>query len=42
MWPPISNPLANPITPPKPISRIAQIGIVINIRNLQMSTKAIL
>jgi len=30
MWPPISNPLTNPITPPKPILRIAQAGIVIN------------
>jgi hypothetical protein len=30
MWPSMSNPLANPITPPKPILGIAQIGIVID------------
>jgi hypothetical protein len=30
MWLAISNPLANPITPAKPISKIAQTGIVIN------------
>ncbi len=28
MWPPMFNPLVNPTTSPKPISRIAQVKIV--------------
>ncbi len=30
MWPSMSNPVTNPIAPPKPILGIAQIGIVID------------
>jgi hypothetical protein len=41
MWPPMSNPLANPIVPPKPILGIAQVGIIIDQEELQMSMKTI-
>ncbi len=30
MWPPMSNPLVNPTSSPKPISIIIQVGIVTN------------
>jgi hypothetical protein len=30
MWPPMFDPLTNPMASPKPISRIAQVGIITN------------
>ncbi len=42
IWPPMSNPLANPMTPLKPILGIAQAEIVLDCKELWMRMMIIL
>ncbi len=39
MWPPISNPLANFIAPPKLVLGITQVGIIIDCKEPSDETK---